>query len=366
MSGLKGLKSLNYTDSYAYAVGRTKALEARMLDPARIQRITEAPDYEEAVRYLADSEYSHMAGDTGFERALEEERRRVHLTVASYSPDPYFTGLFFAAEDFLCLKSVIKELFLKGKAAGAGARKEKRGGWLGPDEVFSVAEAAYEDAPRDEEEMKLDFASALKKLTGAGYVEYVLRDAAYRAAASFRASEDSLDIDITVDKAYFKYAVDIASSRKASWLSGFIALKVDLVNVVMLMRAMNTGKGLAFLEKSMVEGGNIALKDLLEAHREGASRLQKLLEATNYWKVLSSGFEAWSRTSALRPFEMAAEGLLASYARQSKQMSSGYEPVVGYLIAKDTEIATLRKVLTGKSKRLAVPFIRERLSDGNA
>jgi len=362
---LKGLKSLNNTDSYAYAVGRTKALEARMLDTARIQRIAEAPDYEDAVRYLADSEYSHMVGDIGFEKALEEERRRVHLTVASYSPDPYFTGLFFSADDFLYLKSIIKGFFLKGTVE-SGIGREKKAGWLGLDAITAIAEAACKDEPRDEEEMKLDFASAAKKLTGAGYVEYVLRDAAYKAVAAFRASEDSLDIDVIVDKAYFGYAQQLASSRKASWLLSFIALKVDLMNIVMLMRAINTGKSIAFLEKSMIDGGNVALKELLDAYREGAARLQKLLESTNYWKTLSSGFEIWSKTSALRPFEMAAEGLLASYARQSKQMSSGYEPVVGYLIAKDTEITILRKVLTGKSKRLAVPFIRERLSDGNA
>lgn len=357
---------MNNIDSYAYAVGRVKALESHMLDQGKVQRLIEAQDYEEAVKGLSDSEYSLLSSGSGFESALDDERRRAHLTIASFSPDPYFTGVFFAWEDFLYLKALLKGSYLASSGVRPPDVPEKALGWLSSEDIARIADLAVSDAPVEEEEAKLNPASAVSKLEGAGFVAYMLKQAAYAACSEFSKTGDPLEIDNQVDKTYYEYAGIIASSRHADWLKGYIGLKADMTNALVVLRAVNAGKGDAFVGRSLVPGGTLPVAELIAAFKDGKARIQRILEATSYWKLLAAGFDAWDKTGALRLFEMAAEGMLSSYARQTRQMTSGYEPVIGYLISKDAEASLLRKVLTGKSKRLSSQFIRERLSDGNA
>ena len=45
-------------DQYAYAVGRVRAMETRLLDRSKIDRMVEAKSAEEALKVLGESEYA--------------------------------------------------------------------------------------------------------------------------------------------------------------------------------------------------------------------------------------------------------------------------------------------------------------------
>ena len=97
--------------SYPYAVGRIRALESGLIDPARWSRLREATR-EEAIRILSEAGYGNASSDPEqMIRAQEEEARR---TIAELSPEPAWTELFLLPIDAHNLK-----VAYKGKVLGA-------------------------------------------------------------------------------------------------------------------------------------------------------------------------------------------------------------------------------------------------------
>jgi len=52
---------------------------------------------------------------------------------------------------------------------------------------------------------------------------------------------------------------------------------------------------------------------------------------------------------------------LLSHFRKAKYLSSGIEPLLGFILAKESEIRTLRFILICKKNRVGAERIRERL-----
>jgi V/A-type H+-transporting ATPase subunit C len=51
------------------------------------------------------------------------------------------------------------------------------------------------------------------------------------------------------------------------------------------------------------------------------------------------------------------------FIKKAKQVSFGVEPLIGYIIAKETEIKIIRIIMVGKLNNIAPNIIRERLRD---
>jgi V/A-type H+-transporting ATPase subunit C len=354
--------------TYAYAVGRVKALEARLLDTSGMQRMIDAPNFDEAMRYLADSEYSGKLQKGGFEEALNSTVRQVYETIASFSPDPYFTGMFFAEYDFMRLKAFLKAAFMKAAGLPAVMGEAPELGFITVRELSDIAAAAASSAGdgREGREVSLTGAEG-KKLGDAEELKLALLKAASEASARYaRSEEDPLEIDSAVDSAYFAYIAKMASSRSAKWAEAIVAAKADMANTLLVMRAAAAGKDAGFVKASLVSGGRIVAGSFVEASKEGEARLRRALEASPYWRSIGAAFEHWAKEGSLRPFEMAADAYVFGLAREAKSMSDGYAPVMGYLLMKQQEASIIRRILAGKAKALAPSFIRERMSDGNA
>lgn len=349
---------------YAYAAGKVKALEARLLDPSALQRMIDAPDFEEALRFVGEGGYSGMLTRSGFEKALAMAVREANEDVASFSPDPYFTGMFYARYDFLALKAELKRLLMQKAGMETPDATAKEAGWITAFEVEQVAHEAVGSVTGWVEPSEF---SGEKPETELEELMLALRKAAYDAVRRYEASgHDPQEIDNALDKAYFNYLSGMAASRKAAWAAKMVQLMADTSNALTLMRAFTAGKDPKAAAAALVPGGAVKLDSLEECAREGEPRLRSLLESSDYWKACSAEFELWTKDSALRPFEMAASRLVGKAAREARAMTEGYTPVMGYLLMKEREASALRAILAGKARNLAPRTIRERLSEGDA
>lgn len=353
--------------TYAYAVGRVKSLEARLLEASEMQRMIEAPSFDEAMRYLADTEYSGRLQRNGYEGALSSAVKQVYEAVGAFSPDPYFTGMFYAEYDFLRLKASLKASFMRSAGIQAVLGEAPDMGFIPMGEIEAMASAAASVSNEDEARKLAAEASKGKKPKDAELLRVALIKAAYEAGIRYRSSGgDPLEVDSAVDASCFAYLAEVASSRSAAWARKIVAAKADMANVMLVMRASASGKDAAFVKSSLVSGGAIEAGNLVEASKEGEARLRRLLESSPYWKLMSAAFERWAKEGALRPFEMAADAYVYALAKEAKSMTEGYAPVMGYLLMKGQEASILRRILAGKAKGLEPSFMRERLSDGNA
>lgn len=350
--------------SYEYAVGRVKSLEARLIEPSSFQRMIDAPDFEEALRFLAEGQYSGRLTKEGFEASLDAAVLEAYKDVSGYSPDPYFTGMFLAEYDFLKLKAFLKEAFLKAQGQPVPTFSVPAPGFMLEADLRSIAlEAQASEGIRKD---TISFGNEGKP-TDAEILRASLKDAAYKAAIRYaNAGRDPLELDAAVDVATYSYLHKLAAKRAASWALELVAVKADTANLMLVMRATRAGKGLRFIADSLVPGGAIAHERLIDAAKDGDERLKRVLESSPYWRSLADAFESWQKEGSIRAFEMSSNLLIYSVVRQARTSTGGYVPVMGYLLMRQYEASIIRRILAGKAKALSSGFIRERLCDGNA
>ena len=119
---------MGFDGRFAYAVGRIRALENRMIDQARFSRMIDAETHEELMRVLGETEFGGdrdvRPGASAYEDLINAELLRVHELVASMSPDPALTGVFRARHDFHNMKALLKAALA---ARDRGIRAQGRG-----------------------------------------------------------------------------------------------------------------------------------------------------------------------------------------------------------------------------------------------
>ena len=97
---------------YAYAVGRIRVLETRLLDKSRLDSLVEARSAEEVLKALADTDYGPFLAELkearGFEEALNGELKNVLRLVSDLSQDAELTDIFRLRYDFHNLKVLLK------------------------------------------------------------------------------------------------------------------------------------------------------------------------------------------------------------------------------------------------------------------
>ncbi|WP_252891353.1 V-type ATPase subunit [Thermoclostridium stercorarium] len=78
-------------DDYAYAAGRIRAREIKLLDKSRFDRMLESPDAEEAYKVLAEAEYGMGSESTKnvleFDALLADEMRKTYAFLSEIAPD---------------------------------------------------------------------------------------------------------------------------------------------------------------------------------------------------------------------------------------------------------------------------------------
>jgi len=320
---------------YIYSVARTRVLETRLLDRAVLERMVEAESAEEVFRILNETAYSETLGlardPSQFEEVLSAELRKTYEYVRGFSPDPAVLDVLSLRYDLHNLKVLLKEKYT-GKEAAAGAFAG--GGSL---DIKKARSAVLSGELRSLPEDYARIASA--------------------AAAAVEETGDPQMIDLVVDGETFRLGLEIARSSGFDLLVEIWTVFIDVTNIKTLIRVNKLGKDRAFLKRCLIPGGSLKSERLLTLHGEPPSVVAEALRFTRYWRFAEGGLGEGFR------FERMADNFVMGLLRTSKRKAFGPEPVIAYVLAKETEIRNLRIILTGKINGLPNEAIRERLRD---
>ncbi|MGI6145867.1 MAG: V-type ATPase subunit [Bacillota bacterium] len=391
---------MGFDGRFAYAVGRIRALENRMIDQARFSRMIDAETHEELMRVLGETEFGGdrdvRPGASAYEDLINAELLRVHELVASMSPDPALTGVFRARHDFHNMKALLKAALAardRGiRAQGEGARALSALGWLDVDTMRQavdeiLADGADGGGPGAAVEMGAGVAYGTD---GQGHVaegkraplrsksrwlpdaeEARLAGAVMRAgrlavAAYGRKGRDPQQIDFVLDRESFRYFFDVARRRKADALLERLRITVDLTNALTCLRLRAMGKGADFAVDALLEGGNVAVSALLAAYDGPDDEFWAVYRGTPYASPIDEGIQAWRSTGSPWTLETNITRRLAEVTARWRRADIGYEPVLGYLLAREAEADRLRRIFLGKMAKLSPQVIRGRLGAAHA
>lgn len=345
MYGQQIFTSSKEDTKYAYAVGRIRALETRLLDRADIGRLLEAESASEALKTLAEGEYesslSSISDPSDFETALNSERERIYSLIDELSLDPELTRIFRIRWDFHNLKVLLKSSYLEGRTA------EDDAGVLIGSGLMPIESLKTAISPEDE--------GVSVKLPD--YIQGALDD----ARAAYEEDQNPQMIDIVIDN----HLQGFLSQNAAEYpfLLGYFEAIADLTNIRSFIRMKMLDENVRMLDKVLMPHGRLDKSIYIKQYDETVENFAGVLSNTPYAEVLAEGLRNWSEEHSLAAYERLADNYLINYIKPAKYIVFGVEPLIGYLLAKEHEMKLIRIILIGKLNDLPPDDINERLRD---
>ncbi|MGE5593611.1 MAG: V-type ATPase subunit [Betaproteobacteria bacterium] len=324
---------------FAYATGRVRVLETKLLDLGRIDRMIDAPDLEAALKVLAEAGYARVQPSEKTHLAIDEitagEEARLIQLVRETTPEPALVDFITARWDFHNLKAMMKAKLHRVPPEKAVARH-------GACDV-AVIERAVDGETRD---LPQHLAEAL---------------GVAKAAHDLRPVPET--IDIAVDREMYRYLLALANSIGIQYLVDLVQTEVDLFNISVYFRSRRMGRDKAFAAEAMVPGGRLNPMRLLASYEQPPEAVGASVTGTGYEALAAQAATALAEGKPLSGLETLSEEIMWERIRRARYMPLGPEPLVGYVFAKLHELKLVRLILVGKLSGVPRENLKERLRD---
>jgi V/A-type H+/Na+-transporting ATPase subunit C len=367
---------------YAFATGRIRALEAKLIGPARLTRYFETHNSEDFGRLLAEDGYPAAAdAETSIDRAWIETCRLVN----GLEPNPGIRDAILVASDFHNLKVMLKAFSVywprrdasTGRMASAyeqgedGARPVESGASLTEGGALAEPGALWPSVhgPVTLEQIKpllkipslVDPAKlfdALREQKPGNMPGYLAQTAA-TAARLYQQTYDIAEIDIAIDQSMVRWQNGIADSAESPFFREYLQLRVDLVNLGLALRTRQLNSGVDYLLHILLPGGTLTRAALAAFYSEPAAGLTALLGQTRLEPLIEAAGRFGEGGAAISRFSQAADNLLVQFIRRTRFTLRGPEVLIGYLVAREMETKTLRIILTCLRNRIPAGKARD-------
>ena len=325
---------------YAYAVARIRAIETKLLDKSKIDRMIDAKSPEEALKVLTEAGYGDSNAKVStvfeYERILKEENKKVYSLLKEIAPEPDIFDLFLIKNDYHNAKVILKAEFLN--------------------QDFDTLMSDTGSIPKEKLKVMI-------KERNMADIHTIMKKAIEESIDTFNRTGDPQVIDLILDKATFKQMKEMAKHSKVKFIMDLVDILIDTTNIKTYLRVKRMNKSWDFLEKALIPGGSIDVGifiDKLESPLEG---IVEALRYTAYGAFLEEAMENYKKTGTLTNFEKLWDDFVMEYVKKAKYISLGIEPLIGYLIAKENEIRLCRIIMVGKINGMSKDIIRERLRE---
>jgi V/A-type H+-transporting ATPase subunit C len=322
--------------SYGFAVGRVRVQETTLLDGSRYDRLVRARNREEFVAGLADTFYGrYLAGKAtpadSVERMLVQASQDSFAFFARYCLDPWVLDIFRLRADFHNLK-----LSMKHRSLGTELAVEELlsfGNWK-PPQLRALAAAEPKALPES------------------------VRTAMASLVASPDANEPAA-IDVALDRLEQEMALVLAGP--SPFLSRLYSLHADAENLRTFIRVKATNQDKSVLERAFLPGGTIPSRLLLELLAAEWGAVSSRFRLSRYHQLVEEGVGGARQRSLLR-MERTGRELELRFLRLARYATFGYEPLVGYYLFRENELANLRQLVAAKAALVPETECREFLA----
>lgn len=304
------------TKSYAYSVGNVRAKEVNLLKMQDLEQMISLKTAKAQTAFLREKGFGDIS-DTDVSEILKTETKKLWDYIKSVSPDFEVFKAFIIPNDYHNLKAVFK---------GTIRDRDYENLLLSPS---YVSEETLKDAINNK---------AFSKLP-----EY-MREAAEKAYNALIKVGDVQLFDGILDASLMKAQLKLIETAENETLKDIIKTGVFFDNFKIAIRAARAKKDADFLEECLIEIEGTPKKELKKAALLDVDEVLSLLEK-------NKSFEGEKVAEAYRKnpsdFERMAENIQMKKARKGKYAVTGAEPLVGYLVARLTEIKAARIIANG-------------------
>ena len=163
--------------------------------------------------------------------------------------------------------------------------------------------------------------------------------------------------DIIVDRAALEAIEEAGKKSGEPIIENYADTTVAIADIKIAVRSQKTGKSADFMRSAMAECDSLSLDQLIRAALSGAEEIAQYLEGTSY----AGGADALRESPSA--FERWCDNRMIETLRSQKYETFSVGPLLGYLVARQNEIRTVRIILTGKQNDFTDEAIRERIRE---
>lgn len=320
--------------SIQYALGRIGVLKRSAITKAQLDRLMAAHRYDEAVRTLSDIGYVTQEG-ADFQSAADAQVLKACTLLREITPEPELTDCFLYRYDIHNIKVLLKSRFLAQQPEYLS-----QCGTLPVEQLkHAVIDRTYHVLPT------------------------ILRETVEALEKKLAAKFDPMLIDAELDKAMYRMIFLQLEKSHVAVCKQYFTAKVDLQNVIMLLRVKAMGKNEAFYREIMLPGGQIAAKELAKGF-DDPEKLSKLVKPYGA-QVEAAVKQAVQKAGQLPLLEKAADDYYFGLFSPYKYANDTIEPMIAYLLQKQREATDIRLIMAGKLNGFEPEAVAERVRELN-
>ncbi|MEG2288515.1 MAG: V-type ATP synthase subunit C [Clostridium sp.] len=325
---------------FTHAVARLRVIETRLLDKNRIERLLDSETPEDVFKVLQETVYGMLINNIdsayNYEKVLKEELVNVYTDLYKISPTKEVIDIMSLRYDYHNIK-----VLMKAKAMGIDLSNILIP--IGTIPVSDFKTAILSD------ELKL--------------LDNNFREAIMSVNEEFNAYSDPQKIDTVLDKFMFKDMLQRAKQLGVDFITEYVKQSIDITNIKTMLRVKRQNKDGRFLESVLISGGIIENKLFIDGLNNSLESFISKIRRISYSKVLNFILDEYTSTGNIASLDVLYDNYLMEYIRGAKRVNFGPEPIIAYIIAKETEIKIIRIIMVGKINKVSTEVIRGRLRE---
>lgn len=316
-------------EDYIYAVARIRSRELTLLNRQNVEQLLSCKTYEECVRTLRDLGWG-SSGETTPEALLAVEEEKIWSFIRELTDDLSVFDVLLYPVDYNNLKAAVKCVVTGTEPADVFLP----GGSIEPERMMNcVRENDFSPLPP------------------------AMARAAVEAYHTLLQTGDGQLCDVILDKACLMGVLEESKKGKNELISQYAELLAATSDIKIAMRACKTSKSRAFLNAALVPCETLDVDSL------AAAACQSTEDIFSYLSVTPYSAEADALKGSYSAFEKRCDDRVMDLIKEQKYNSFTIGPLFAYILARRSEINTVRIILSGKLNELDDGMIRERLRD---
>lgn len=337
-----------HKDRYAYVSGRIRALEMSLLDSGSLNRLYDARNMDDFGRVLTDCGYP-AANDP--ETSLKMELESVFNLLQAIMPEPGFIETLLLFRDIHNLKVILKHL-IPIWPASINKNADDRDPGIADLPVFDdpavVLAGVQALAPYFQQPALVDPAILVRAICDreTGLLPAWLYQAAAGAVRQYHATYDIGAMAAYLDQTAWRQAHRQALDLGNPFFIRYLVLRIDLINLDILLRSRFQHSGESFLEQTLLPDGTIDRAELVHLYRDSHESVRAFYARTPY-AALAGQSDTYGQKGSAARFSLLADNQIMALIRQVRYTLSGPEVPLAYLFAREMEIKNIRIILTG-------------------
>ena len=315
---------------YTYAVARIRALEVSLFSDAVIEQLLACRTAEEALRLVIEKGWGDASGSADMDAVLKREEEKAWEVIRDVAPDISVFDVLSYPKLYHNLKAAVKGVCTEEPTPG----------------IF------YDDCDIPGGEMlRIIENREFSRLPGS------MGRVAEEALDTLLHTRDGQLCDIMVDKAALEAIFEAGRRSGEPVIENYADTTVAIADIKIAVRSRKTGKSADFMRSAMAECRSVNVEQLIRAALAGEEEIARYLEGTSY----AGGADALRESPSA--FERWCDNRMTETLKTQKYETFSVGPLLGYLIARENEIKTVRIILTGKQNGFPDDAVRERIRE---